>query len=177
MSKLSPSDREVKGHMQNCRGSVLLCLRERRKKAEGKDCTPHLYFWPTLVEEVLDRKLDIFSSLLPGPTWSMTWTEVTVLETISATVAYIKKFVRVNANKQKNENQELYKIMISQFLLGLGPAQECGWYTHWYPIGENWFSLSQWVSVANRFLVRGETLCQGLFLCAGILSALNINCF
>lgn len=43
---------------------------------------------------------------------------------------------------------------VGQFLLGMGSALECRWYTQWHSIWESGFSLWQTVSLAGSFLTR-----------------------
>lgn len=57
--------------------------------------------------------------------------------------------------------------------MSLEPAVECDWYTQCHFIDENWFFLSQQVSITDCFLVRGRTWCP-LLLSAQILSSWNL---
>lgn len=60
------------------------------------------------------------------------------------------------------------------WLITLGPALECGWYSQCHAIGENWFSQSQQVSIANSFVGRVRTLCPLPLPHPGIWSSLNL---
>lgn len=61
-----------------------------------------------------------------------------------------------------------------QLFLDMGLAQECGWYTWWHSIGENWYLLSQQVAITNSSLVRSGTLCSLPLLSAGTWSGLTL---
>lgn len=61
------------------------------------------------------------------------------------------------SNKSKSIHTKTWsQFCVGQLLLGMGPPLECCYYIQWHSIGwknPDFFSL--WVSVANRFCVRG----------------------
>lgn len=49
-------------------------------------------------------------------------------------------------------------VSVLRLFLCIRPSLECGWYTQQHYITDNWFLLSQQVSIANTFLVSGKIL-------------------
>jgi hypothetical protein len=54
------------------------------------------------------------------------------------------------------------------------PASDCAWSTQWPPTEKNWIPLSEWLSIANSFLVTGWDFISTSVFSPGIVAGLNL---
>lgn len=66
-----------------------------------------------------------------------------------------KKPKQSNMKQKKSTKILLSLFCVGQLLLGMESDLKYEWYTQWHFIRENWFSIYQWISIANSLLVRG----------------------
>lgn len=72
--------------------------------------------------------------------------------------------------KPKQTKKHGIHFVFANYLWAWGSALECVWYTFDTQLERIDFSLSQQLSVANNFFIRGGTLYPLLLLCAEIVS-------